>query len=91
MCDTNSKMKLIPQIMIKLEYILFQTRILSQLCQIWWTMDQMILANLADMTNVVSDVAGEESELPGEINDVMQVMEPFLTFNAQFGDLVVEL
>ena len=36
-------------------------------------MDQMILANLADMTNVVSDVAGEESELPGEINDVMQV------------------
>ena len=37
-------------------------------------MDQMILANLADMTNVVSDVAGEESELPGEINDVMQVI-----------------
>ena len=44
-------------------------------------MDQMILANLADMTNVVSDVAGEESELPGEINDVMQVI--FILF--EFG------
>lgn len=37
------------------------------------TMDQ-ILANLADaVPDTFTDVSGEEAELPGEINDVMQV------------------
>ena len=36
-------------------------------------MDQ-ILANLADaVPDTFTDVSGEEAELPGEINDVMQV------------------
>ena len=37
------------------------------------SMDQ-ILANLADaVPDTFTDVSGEEAELPGEINDVMQV------------------
>ena len=38
-------------------------------------MDQ-ILANLADaVPDTFTDVSGEETELPGEINDVMEVLE----------------